>query len=883
MTLANGTRLGPHEILAPIGAGGMGEVYKARDTRLDRIVAIKVLPEQFAANLELKQRFEREAKAISQLTHPHICTLYDVGNEAGVEYLVMEYLEGESLAQRLENGALPPPQVITYGIQIADALEKAHRSGIVHRDLKPGNIMLTKSGVKLLDFGLAKMAAPSGVVSEMSSLPTEGIPSQPLTEKGTVMGTFQYMAPEQIEGAEADARTDIFAFGCVLYEMATGRKAFSGKSRVSLIGSILKDEPPPISSIQQMTPPALDRLVQTCLAKEPEDRFQTAHDVKLQLQWIAEGGSQAGAPAVVVSRRKTREKLAWSAAVVFALAAAVLGVGYARRAPAPTSTMRFQILPPEAIVTIEAPKISPDGKLVAFSATMENGKSQIWLRPLEALDPRPVPGTEGASFRPFWSPDSRHIGFIADGKLKKVDIFGAPPQTICDARTGADGSWSKEGVILFDGQTTDPIRRVSASGGIPQTAVKGEENQAVGWPSFLPDGRHFLYYENGGKTREGRLMAASLDPKEKPKAILSSDSLPQFAQPGQLLYVKEGTLVAQAFDPSALKIAGEPVPVAEKIGMNANGQSDFSVSDNGVLVYRGGASNEDRLVWVDRNGKELSEVDKPAQFETTALSPDGARLAIEMKAARAGKNAIWIRDLARGVTSRLTFDESSGSSPVWSPDGTRVLFSSDRSGTPSLYEKSAAGTGSEKEIWTCGETLLANDWSRDGKFLAVNRLTAKNSFDIWIVPMDGSSKPFAFVQTPFLDVLPVFSPDGRYVAYMSNETGRFEIYVQQFPGPGGKWQVSASGGLEPHWSADGKTIYFRSPDSKVMSVGVETGSTFTAGVPQPLFGTLFQPGQRRNSFLVTGDGQKFLILTSLGKDRIAPMTVVLNWTSSFHN
>ena len=370
----------------------MGEVYKARDTRLDRIVAIKVLPEQFAANLELKQRFEREAKAISQLTHPHICTLYDVGNEGGVEYLVMEYLEGESLAQKLENGALPPPQVISYGIQIADALEKAHRGGIVHRDLKPGNIMLTKSGVKLLDFGLAKMAAPTSAVSEMSSLPTEGLPSQPLTERGTVMGTFQYMAPEQIEGAEADARTDIFAFGCVLYEMATGRKAFSGKSRVSLIGSILKDEPPPISSIQQMTPPALDRLVQTCLAKEPEDRFQTAHDVKLQLQWIAEGGSQAGAPAVVLSRRKIREKFAWALSGILGLAVTILAVGYARRAPAHATPVRFTLVLPDALSVVEAPRISPDGKLLAFSAMGAAGKSQIWLRPLEALEPRPLPG-----------------------------------------------------------------------------------------------------------------------------------------------------------------------------------------------------------------------------------------------------------------------------------------------------------------------------------------------------------------------------------------------------------------------------------------------------------------------------------------------------------
>ena len=881
MTLAAGTKLGPYEIASPLGAGGMGEVYRARDTRLDRDVAIKVLPSHLSSSPELKQRFEREAKAISQLTHPHICTLYDVGHQDGIDFLVMELLDGESLADRLEKGPIAAPQVIAYGIEIAEALEKAHRAGIVHRDLKPGNIMLTKSGVKLLDFGLAKIAVAQTIAPEASSLPTEGVPSHPLTEKGTVMGTFQYMAPEQIEGAEADARTDIFAFGCVLYEMATGRKAFSGKSRVSLIGSILKDEPPAISTIQPMTPPALDRLVQTCLAKEPEDRFQTAHDVKLQLQWIAEGGSQAGAPAVVVSRRKTREKVAWTAAGLFALAAIALGIGYVRRAPEPATPMRFQFMPPDGVTTYETPKVSPDGKLVAFTATGESGKAQVWLRPLESLEARPVPGTEGASFRPFWAPDSHHIGFIADGKVKKVDIFGAPPQTICDANTGADGSWSKLGVILFDGTATDPIRRVPASGGIPQLAVSSVNGRQVGWPSFLPDGKHFLYFENGSTGADSRLMAGSLDPGEKSRAILSSDSLPQFAPPGQLLYVKDGTLVAQSFDASALKITGEQVPVAEKIGVLPNGQADFSVSSNGVLVYRGGVSNEDRLAWFDRSGKEISEIDKPGLYATTALSPDGTRLAIEMRS-RSGKNSIWVRDLARGVTSRLTFDTSSGTGPVWSPDGTRVLFSSDRKGPASLYEKSASGTGSEKDVWSCGDPLLANDWSRDGKFIAVNRQTQKNSWDIWIVPTDGS-KPFAFVESPAVDALPEFSPDGRYVAYMSNETGRFEVYVQQFPGAGGKWQVSANGGLEPHWGGDGKTMYFRGLDSRVMSVPVETGATFTAGVPQALFDAHFQPGQRRNTFLATRDGQKFLILSPLGKDRITPVTVVVNWASAFHN
>jgi len=884
MTLPTGSRLGPYEIVSPLGAGGMGEVYRAKDTRLDREVAIKVLPEHLSSNTELRQRFEREAKAISALTHPHICTLHDVGNQDGIEYLVMECIEGESLAVRLENGPLPPDQVIRFGIEIADALEAAHRQGIVHRDLKPGNVMLTRSGVKLLDFGLAKhsAAAVQGEISQLSSMPTELTPASPLTERGTIMGTFQYMAPEQLEGKEADTRSDIFAFGCVLYEMATGRKAFTGKSRASLIGAILKDQPSPISSIQPMTPPALDRLVQTCLAKEPEDRFQTAHDVKLQLQWIAEGGSQAGAPAVVVSRRKTREKIAWALSGLLAAAVALLAVGYVRRAPVPETPVRFPLVMPDALSVVEAPRISPDGRLLAFSARNAEGRSQIWIRALESLDPRPVPGTDGASFRPIWSPDSRHIAFVAEGKLKKVDIAGAPPQAICDASTGADGSWGKDGTILFDGQSTDPIKRVSAAGGLPQAAVKGQGSANVGWPSFLPDGKHFLYFEFGGSERTGRLMAASLDAREKPRKILDSDSLAQYALPGHLLYVKGGTLVAQPFDASTLKLTGEPVPVAEQMGTSGNGLADFSVSANGVLVYRGGVTNEARLVWVDASGKEIGDVDKPAAYGPTALSPDGNRLAIDVTDGHLDKSDLWVRDLARGVTSRFTFDPASEISPLWSPDGSRIVFSSDRKGPPSLYEKAASGTGPEKELWSCGETLIGGDWSSDGRFIIVSRLSKDASWDIWAYPTDGTSKPFPFVQGAFTEVLPNFSPDARYVAYMSNESGRFEIYVQQFPGPGGKWQVSAAGGLEPHWSADGKTIYYRGLDAKIMAVSVETGAAFSAGVPRALFDARIQAGQRRNSFLVSRDGQKFLLLSPMGKDRIAPITVVLHWPETIH-
>ncbi len=771
--------------------------------------------------------------------------------------------------------------LLQTGTEIADALDRAHKQGIVHRDLKPGNIMLTKSGVKLLDFGLAKQreAVVQSEISHLTSMPTEASPSRPLTQQGAILGTFQYMAPEQLEGSETDARTDIFALGCVLYEMATGKRAFAGKSRASLIGAILKEAPPPISSIQPMTPPALDRLVQTCLAKEPEDRFQTAHDVMLQLQWIAEGGSQAGAPAVVVHRRKNREKLAWGLSAVLLLAAATLGVGFVLRAPKAESPVRFQFVLPAGMSVVQAPRISPDGKNLAFSAAGADGKTQIWIRPLEALDPRPVPGTEGASFRPFWAPDSRHIGFIAGGKLKKVDISGAPPQIICDAPTGADGAWGKNGVILFDGQASDPIRKVPASGGIPQVAAQQEEGTSVGWPYFLPDRRHFLYFQFGGG-KGGAVMIGDLEDKEKPRKLLDSDSLAYYAPPGSLLYVKEGTLVAQPFNASALKITGEPVPVAENMGAQGNGLADFSVSDDGVLVYRAGVSTDDRLVWMDRSGKELSEVGGTGHYGTTALSPDGTRLAMEMVDSRSNNYNIWVRDLARGVTSRLTFDPGDSSDPLWSPDGKRVVYDMTAKGTPGLFEKDASGTGPARSLWSCGDTIVAGDWSRDGRYIAVMRLTKTNSWDIWAFPTDGTTKPFAVITGQFSEILPTFSPDGRYISYMSNETGRFEVYVQQFPGPGGKWQVSANGGREPHWSADGKSIYFQSPDSKIMAVPVDTKDTFTAGVPQALFSAPILPGQRRNNFAITADGQKFLILAPVGKESLAPMVVILHWPSA---
>src|SRR5262245_42743558 len=693
MTIEAGARLGPYEIVSPVGAGGMGEVYRAKDTRLGRDVAVKVLPAHMSSSPELRQRLEREARTISQLQHPHICMLHDVGHQNGTDYLVMEFLEGETLADRLGKGALPVEQALRIGIEIAGALDAAHRSGIVHRDLKPGNIMLTKSGVKLLDFGLAKLAAPPASVSQATSLPTAMQESQPLTSRGTILGTFQYMAPEQLEGRDADARSDIFALGCVLYEMLTGRKAFTGKSQASLIGSIMNSEPPAISTIQPMTPPALDRVVKGCLAKEPEHRWSTAHDVMLQLQWIAEGGSAAGLPAPVAARRKSREKLAWGVAAALLLAAAALGYGFLRRTPKPLRVVRFEIANPPDVMNIDAPKISPDGKTLAFNATDKDGKTRIWIRPLNALTSQPLVGTEGTR-RPFWSPDSRFLAFVADGKLKKIDVTGGPPTKICDAPTGVDGTWSPEGVILFDGTGTDPIHRVSAAGGTPVVAVKPDpaiKNFQIGWPEFLPDGRHFIYLAINQKPEDTGYRIASIDSSET-KPFAPAQTMLAYAPQGYLLFVRDKTLVAQPFDAKALKTTGEPVPLAEQIGTDAVGLARFSVSRDGVLAYRTGETGN-QMIWIDRSAKELDVVVPTGDNQDPMFSPAGDLLAYDLADGRTGKGDIWIRDLARGVSSRFTFGEGSAFAPVWAPRGDAIVYASDRATAPGLYEKSMLGQG----------------------------------------------------------------------------------------------------------------------------------------------------------------------------------------------
>ena len=882
MPLSAGSRLGPYEIVAPLGAGGMGEVYRARDTRLDRQVAIKVLPEDLAASPEFRSRLEREARAASALNHPHICTLHDVGHQDGTDFLVMELVEGETLAARIARGPLPPSDVMRYGIEIADALDRAHRAGIVHRDLKPGNIMIGKSGVKLLDFGLARQTAPGPAPGTLSQTPTM---SQPLTAAGSVVGTFQYMAPEQLEGQEADARSDLFALGAVLYEMATGKRAFEAKSQASLIAAIIEREPPPVSSIAPLMPPALDRLIQACLVKDPEQRIQTAHDVKLQLQWIAEGGSQAGVPAPVAARRRHREKVAWAVAAVAVLAAAALGALAILERPEPPRVLRFEVEAPAAVRTIQWPKISPDGRTLAFVAVDTSGKQQVWIRPLDGLQAFPVAGTEAVNWM-FWSPDSRFLGFISDSKARKVAIGGGPAIVVGDAPGGSDGSWGTRDMILFDGAAVgDSIRGLPASGGTvrPVSHMDHARGEAAhGWPYFLPDGEHFLFVSYGNTGNQGTITLCKLGSNEV-RQLGKTDGRVEYAPEGYLVFPRENTLLAQPFDVRALRTTGDPVPIGENVAFG-NASGDFSVSSNGVLAYRSASTGESaRLLLVDRRGVTVAEPAAPGRYTDMALSPDGTRLALSVVDPQKSQLDLWIRDLARGVTSRLTFEDGDEILPNWSPDGLRILFASNRSGIFRPLIRMASGLGAAESLTSASHIPSSNaiaptDWSHDGRRLALSVLA--QSWDIWTCSVDDTTQAKALLQTTFGERFAKFSPDGRWFAYVSTESGRPEIYVQEMNGAGGKWQISVNGGTLPMWGAGGKEILFQALDQTLMSASIHAAETFQAGVPVALFRIPLVTGQYAGyRWAPTADGQRFFVLTPQSEARPPSITVVTNWTT----
>ena len=890
MTLAAGTRLGRYEIQSLLGAGGMGEVYLARDTKLGREVAVKVLPEGFARDAERLARFEQEACAAGALNHPNILSVYDVGQEDSTPYVVSELLEGQTLRELMNGARLSQHKATEYGTQIARGLAAAHERGIFHRDLKPENIFITDDGrAKILDFGLAKLAGAPDTGQLQTDIPTRRVETNP----GVVMGTLGYMSPEQVRGQKADHRSDIFSFGCVLYEMLSGRRAFGGESVADMMSAILREDPPELSLTNRTVSPALERLVRHCLEKSPSERFQSARDLAFALESLSNtsgsdatvaplnsGASVAQRPASVW-RGKIAGMLPWIASVS-ALALALVFAGlYMRRDPAAEArTIHASILFPENSSGPLHAALSPDGHLLAFTAVKE-GRRTLWVRPVAAAEAQALLGTEGAAF-PFWSADSRSIGFFAEGKLKRIEATGGPVLNVCDAPRGRGGTWNRDGLILFTPDTRDPIHRVAASGGAAEPVTQIDSARAElthRWPHFLPDGRHFLYFVRSAGAEAARhtgIFVGSLNAKGT-RLVVNNASNPVYAAPGHLLFVREGNLMAQGFDERRLETTGEPVALARGVSYNRNWDvAEFSASANGILAYRLGTERQSQLVWLDRTGKQMGAVGEPGYYDTMRLSPDGQRVAVSIVDPVRREGDIWLLETARANATRFTFSPAPYTWPVWSPDGSRIVFGSERSGVADLYQKSVAGTGGEEEVLKSNYYKSPGDWSADGRYLAYTVIDPKTGWDIWILPLFGDRRPFQFVNTPFNESECKFSPDGRWLAYESNETGRDEIYVQAFPGPGAKQQVSSGGGFEPRWGAGGRELYYVAPDGKkLLAVEVKAGPVFETGAAK----TLFEVPAGIHLYDAPADGRRFLIATPVGEERTPTITLVLNWAA----
>jgi eukaryotic-like serine/threonine-protein kinase len=874
MAIIVGTRFGFYEITALLGKGGMGEVYRAHDTKLKRDVAIKILPDEFSRDPERLSRFQREAEVLASLNHPNIGSIYDLQKAGDSQFLVLELVEGETLAQRTERGPLPVAEVLTIALRMCEALEAAHEKGVIHRDLKPANVKVTPEGnVKVLDFGLAKAIEIPALQTTLSNSPTLGLTG---TNPGVILGTTAYMSPEQAKGKSVDKRADIWAFGVIVYEMLTGQRPFSGETAAETLAAIMMKEPD-WTALPAHTPAHLSDLIRRCLVKELRNRGRDIGDVRIAMESAAKDFAPGQHDKAIATGR--RERIAWSAAAVFMLVALLLGAWTLR--PAPSSgdqEMRVEINTPASALPLQF-ALSPDGGRLAFVA-FDNGVQRLWVRSLNAEAAQSLPGTDGASL-PFWSPDSRSLGFFATGKLKRIEIDGGAPQILADAAAGRGGTWNRDGVILFSPSAGTTLSRIAETGGVPKASTQLEQGQVSQhrFPQFLQDGKHFIFDVRSTPDRSGTYLG-SLDNNDI-KRLIAADGA-AWLPPGWLLYLQQGTLRAQRLDLTAGALIGNPTTIANSVGYDTgyfNG--GFAVSPSGIIAYRASAGTRTQLMWFDRMGKMLGTVGEPdvESLGYPELSPDGRRVAVDRIVQ--GNQDVWLIDLIRGGAQRFTFDSAIDRRALWSTDGTQILFSSNRKNAFDLYMKAASGAGAEQLVIESSYTKNALSWSSHGRSLLYSEDNPKTARDLWALPMQADGKPIPVVNSQFDERNGQFSPDGRWMAYHSDESGRFEIYVVPFPSGAGKWQISTAGGLSPRWRHDGKELFFVAPTGQMMAASVSASATsFVSAPPLALFQSRIVSGgadsQNKHQYTVSADG-RFLINVSAASSTTAPVMLLLNW------